>query len=57
LKDFNEQALMVITDGLTRDSPTLSGVLGPITGVGNAGAYPEYQKWPVSEDSQGSPDG
>jgi hypothetical protein len=57
LKDFDEKALVVIADGLTRDGPTLSGVLGPVTGVGNAGADPEDQKWPVSEDSQGSPDG
>ena len=57
LQDLDEKTLMGIADGLARDGPTLGGVLGPITGVRDAGADPEDEKRPMSENSQGPPDG
>src|ERR1035437_6697644 len=47
----------MVADSLTCDGPTLSGVFGPVAGVGDASADPEDQKWPVPENSQRSPDG
>jgi hypothetical protein len=53
LQYFDEKGLMWIADGLTSNSPTLGGVLGPVTGVGDARSDPENQKRPMSQDCQG----
>jgi hypothetical protein len=57
LQGLDEKALVGIANGLTCDGPTLGGILGPIAGVRDAGADPENEKRPVSENFQGPPDG
>ena len=47
---------MGAADGLTRNGPTLGGVLSPVAGVGDAGADPKDQKWPMSQNPQRPPE-
>jgi hypothetical protein len=45
-----------IANGLTRNGPTLGSILRPIADVGNAGAEPEDQKWPMSKNPKWLPE-